>query len=70
MAFLGESADDTVTYLDVAEAVLKFLDLHIVQYGMDFFRFKSKSKSDEGFLFAFIVSKLRNWMRVNDWELR
>ena len=39
MAFLGESADDTVTYLDVAEAVLKFLDLHIVQYGMDFFRF-------------------------------
>lgn len=36
MAFLGESADDTVTYLDVAEAVLKYLDLHIVQYGRDF----------------------------------
>ena len=39
MAFLGESADDTVTYLDVAEAVLKYLDLHIVQYGRDFYVF-------------------------------
>lgn len=39
MAFLGESADDTVTYLDVAEAVLKYLDLHIVQYGRDFYIF-------------------------------
>lgn len=39
MAFLGESADDTVTYLDVAEAVLKYLDLHIVQYGSDFYVF-------------------------------
>lgn len=36
MAFLGESADDTCTYLDVVEAVLKFLNLHIVQYGRDF----------------------------------
>lgn len=39
MAFLGESADDTVTYLDVADAVLKYLDLHIVQYGRDFYVF-------------------------------
>ena len=39
MAFLGESADDTVTYLDVAEAVLKYLDSHIVQYGRDFYVF-------------------------------
>lgn len=39
MAFLGESADDTVTYLDVAEAILKYLDLHIVQYGRDFYIF-------------------------------
>ena len=39
MAFLGESADDTVTYLDVAEAVLKYLDLHIFQYGRDFYVF-------------------------------
>lgn len=39
MAFLGESADDTVTYLDVAEAMLKYLDLHIVQYGRDFYIF-------------------------------
>ena len=39
MAFLGESADDTVTYRDVVEAVLKFLDLHIVQYGRDFYIF-------------------------------
>ena len=39
MAFLGESADDTVTYLDVAEAVLKYLDLHIVQDGRDFYVF-------------------------------
>jgi len=39
MAFLGESADDTVTYLDVAEAVLKYLDLHVVQYGRDFYIF-------------------------------
>ena len=39
MAFLGESADDTVTYLDVAEAVLKYLDLHVVQYGRDFYVF-------------------------------
>ena len=31
--------------------------------------FKSKRKSDEGFLFSFIVCKLRNLMRVNDWEL-
>lgn len=28
--------------------------------------FKSKRKSDAGFLFSFIVSKLRNWMCVND----
>ena len=39
MAFLGDSADDTVTYLDVIESVLKFLDLHIVQYGHDFYIF-------------------------------
>ena len=39
MAFLGDSADDTVAYRDVAEAVLKFLDLHIVQYGRDFYIF-------------------------------
>lgn len=39
MAFLGDSADDTVTYLEVAEAVLKFMDLHIVMYGHDFYIF-------------------------------
>ena len=31
--------------------------------------FMSKRKSDESFLFSFIVSKLRNWRRVNDWKL-
>jgi len=30
--------------------------------------FMSKGKSDEGFLFSFIVSKLRDWRRANDWE--
>ena len=39
MAFLGGGADDTVTYLDVAESILKYLDLHIVQYGRDFYIF-------------------------------
>lgn len=37
MAFLGDSADDTCTYLDTLEAVLKYLDLHIVQYGTGFY---------------------------------
>ncbi len=39
MAFLGESADDTCTYLEVVEALLKYLDLHVVQYGADFYVF-------------------------------
>lgn len=39
MAFLGDSADDTTTYLETVEAVLKFLDLHVVQYGTDFYVF-------------------------------
>lgn len=39
MAFLGDSADDTKTYLEVLEAVVKFLDLHVVQYGADFYVF-------------------------------
>ena len=39
MAFLGDSADDTCTYLDTLEAVLKYLDLHVVQYGTDFYVF-------------------------------
>lgn len=39
MAFLGDSADDTKTYLEVLEAVVKYLDLHVVQYGTDFYVF-------------------------------
>jgi len=31
--------------------------------------FMSRRKSDEGFLFSFIVSKLRDWRRINDWGL-
>lgn len=37
MAFLGDSADDTCTYLETMEAVLKYLDLHVTQYGRDFY---------------------------------
>lgn len=37
MAFLGDDADDTCTSLETLEAVLKYLDLHIVQYGRDFY---------------------------------
>ena len=39
MAFLGDSADDTKTYLEVLEAVVKYLGLHVVQYGTDFYVF-------------------------------
>ena len=39
MAFLGDDADDTCTYLDTVEAVLKYLDLHVTQYGGDFYVF-------------------------------
>jgi hypothetical protein len=39
MAFLGDSADDTITYLEVCAAVLKYLDLHIMQYGSGFYVF-------------------------------
>lgn len=39
MAFLGDSADDTCTYLETLEAVLKYLDLHVAQFGGDFYVF-------------------------------
>lgn len=56
MAFLGESADDTVTYLDVAEAVLKYLDLHIVQYGRDFYVFSWDTMRAGTTLWSLLVS--------------
>lgn len=33
MAILGDDEDDVMTYKDVVEALLKYLNLHIVQYG-------------------------------------
>ena len=39
MAFLGDDADDCKTYLEVLEALMKYLDLHIVQIGTHFFIF-------------------------------
>ena len=39
MAFLGDDADDCKTYLEVLEALMKYLDLHIVQIGTSFYIF-------------------------------
>lgn len=39
MIFLGDDADDTKTCLEVAEAVLKYLNLHAVQYGRSLYVF-------------------------------
>lgn len=39
LAFLGDEEDDVWTYQDVAEALLKYLNLHIVQEGKTFFIF-------------------------------
>ena len=39
MAFLGDDADDCKTYLEVLEALMKYLDLHIVQIGTSFYVF-------------------------------
>lgn len=37
LAFLGDTEDDVMTYQDVVESVLKYLDLHVVQYGTDIY---------------------------------
>lgn len=43
LAFLGDGEDDIWTYQDVAEALLKYLNLHIVQEGKTFFIFSWES---------------------------
>lgn len=43
LVFLGEDEDDVQTYQDVVEAVLKYLNLHIVQDGKVFFIFSWES---------------------------
>lgn len=43
LAFLGEDEDDVQTYQDVVEAVLKYLNLHIVQDGKTFYIFSWES---------------------------
>lgn len=39
MAFLGDDADDCKNYLEVLEALMKYLDLHIIQIGTAFYIF-------------------------------
>jgi len=37
--FLGESEDKIMSYAEVLESVLRYLNLHIVQYGSDLYIF-------------------------------
>lgn len=41
--FIGEDEDDTMTMLETLEHMLRFLNLHIVQRGLDFFVFSWES---------------------------
>lgn len=41
--FIGEDEDDTMTMLETLEHMLRFLNLHIVQQGLDFFVFSWES---------------------------
>lgn len=43
MAFLGDDADSVKNYHDVVEAILQYLDLHIVQEGAAFYVFSWES---------------------------
>lgn len=55
MIFLGDDEDDTKTCLDVVEDVLKFLNLHIVQYGKAFYIFSWESIRKVGVTWTEII---------------
>ena len=49
LAFLGDSEDGVKTFRDVLEGVLKYLNLHIVQYGLSYYIYSWETLRKGGF---------------------
>lgn len=65
LAFLGDDADDVETWQDVLEAVLKYLDLHIVQYGKAFYIYSWESVRKGGVTWTQILTNVTDAAPMN-----